>query len=79
MTTEMKNKIIEFIQTCNNMYSSYGDKAKCVSNRMTDTYNKNNWSCLVGEKYGLFHPVKNNLSYKYKYNNIDWIVYLGAY
>jgi hypothetical protein len=61
------------------MYSNNEDRAVCVSNRMSNTYNKNKWSCILGMEYGYNIVSIKNLSYKYKYNNIDWIVYLGAY
>ena len=72
----MSNKIIQFIQNCYNMYSNNGDRAQCVSTRMTNTYSKNKWSCIVGN-YGLY--IHQYVVYRYDYNNLLWLVYVGAY
>jgi hypothetical protein len=75
----MKQHFIEMIVYSYQKISKMPDRANYIANRMSDVYNKNKWSCIIGEKYGTFILSKQNLSYKYKYNNIDWIVYIGAY
>ena len=75
----MENKIIQFIQNCYNMYSDNEDRSKCVSNRMTNTYSKNKWSCVVGI-YGYYRLyIYQYVVYRYDYNNLVWVVYVGEY
>ena len=79
ITSEMENKIIQFIQNCYNMYSDNEDRSKCVSNRMTNTYSKNKWSCVVGI-YGYYRLyIYQYVVYRYDYNNLVWVVYVGEY
>ena len=63
------------IQNCDNKYSDYGDRAECVSNEMTTHYNKNKWSCILGN-YGA--NLWGYVFYTYTYDNIEWMVFLGA-
>ncbi len=65
------------IQNCYNEETDSKSKSKCVSDKMTTYYNKNKWSCIIGINYG--YNIWKYVIYKYTYQDIDWIVFLGAY
>ena len=43
---------------------------------MTDDYNKNKWSCIVGDNFGSF--IWKYVAYNYDYGGFKWTVFLGA-
>ena len=71
----MEQIINSKIHECYNEYSYYGDRAECVANYMTAVYNKNKWSCILGN-YGA--NIWGYAFYMYTYDNIGWTVFLGA-
>lgn len=80
ITDQMKKTIQELIVVSYQRTSNFEQRAKYVSDRMTEIYNKAYWSCVIGKSYyGYYVWYVNDLYYTYRYKNIDWIVFVGVY
>ena len=73
----MKDMIASFVRSCWDSYIQFVDMAKCVSQKMTAYYDNNKWSCIVGDNYG--SHIWSYVHYKYTYQDLGWIVFIGAY
>jgi hypothetical protein len=78
----MKQTIIELIVYSFQTYSNLQQRATYISGRMTQIYNKNNWSCVIGRintYYGASLMHVKNVYYSYRYKYFDWIIFIGNY
>jgi hypothetical protein len=80
----MKQHFIEMIVYSYQIYSKIPDRAYYISNRMSDVYNKNHWSCVIGNPsangvWGYRVWSANNLFYSYDYRNLRWAIFIGSY
>ena len=79
----MKQHFIEMIVYSYQTYSKIPDRANYISNRMSDVYNKNKWSCIIGNPksttiWGYKVRNANNLFYSYDYKSIRWAIFIGS-
>ena len=82
ITDEMKKTIQELIVYSYTKYSVFEQRAKYISDRMSEIYNKNKWSCVIGKSssyWGYYVYYFNDLYYTYTYKSIKWVVFVGAY
>ena len=82
ITNEMKSTIQELIVYAYSKFSDNGDKADYIANRMTQVFNKVQWSCIfvkTSNYYGYNIRVVNDLYYTHTYKNILWVVYAGTF
>ena len=82
ITDEMKKTIQELIVYSYTKFSVFEQRAKYISDRMTEIYNKNKWSCVIGKSssyWGYYVYYFNDLYYTYTYKSIKWVVFVGAY
>jgi len=82
ISNEMKSTIHELITYSYTHYSNFESRAKYVSDRMTQIYNKNKWSCVIGKSssyWGYYVWYVSDLYYIYTYKSIKWVVYSGIY
>ena len=84
ITSEMQSTIHELIVYAytNVKSGGYEAKARYITDRMSQVYNKARWSCLLAKTssyYGYYVRYINNLYYTYTYRSIKWIVFVGYY
>jgi myosin heavy subunit len=78
ITPEMKSTIHELITYSYAHSTNFEARAKYVSERMTQIYNKNKWSCVIGKTssyWGYYVWYFNEAYYLYTYKSIKWVVY----
>ena len=78
LTNEMKSDINLLVVDSYYKYSSYGERAKYISEEMGKKYNKHNWSCFISNNYGSLIWHIKNMYYKYTFNNLDYTIFIGA-
>ena len=77
----MKQTIHELITYSFAHYTNSESRANYISDRMSQIYNKNRWSCILGSTssyWGYYVRYVNDLYYVYKYKNIEWTVFTGS-
>ena len=82
ITDEMKKTIQELIVYSYTKFSVFEQRAKYISDKMSEIYNKNKWSCVIGKSssyWGYYVYYFNDLYYTYTYKSIKWVVFVGAY
>ena len=82
ITENMKKTIHELITYGYAHYSNNEARAKYISDRMSEYYNKAKWSCIFAKPssyYGYYVWYINNLYYTYRYKNINWVVFVGTF
>ena len=84
ITEQMKQHFIEMIVYSYQKISKMPDRANYIANRMSDVYNKNKWSCIIGNPrstgtWGYRVWNADNLFYSYDYKNFRWGIYIGKY
>ena len=80
LTSDMQSTIREIIVYAYSQYSNNESRAKYISDRMSQVYNKVKWSCLFAKTsayYGYNVWYVNNLYYVYTYKSIKWVVFSG--
>ena len=81
LTQDMKSTINELIVYSYNSYSDFEQRAKYIRNRMSQIYNKTQWSCILAKTnayYGYYVRYVNDLYYTYTYKSINWVVFTGS-
>jgi chromosome segregation ATPase len=82
ITSLMQSTIHELITYSYTHYSDFEARATYISKRMSEIYNKNQWSCIIGKTssyWGYYVRHVNDLYYTYTYKSIIWTVFTGFY
>ena len=79
VTDEMKTNIKNLVSSAYYKYSDNGERSKYISNEMKNKYNQHSWSCLISNDYGYYIWHINNMAYTYRYNNLDFTIFIGCY
>lgn len=77
----MKTTINELIVYSYNSYTDFEQRAKYISERMNQIYNKAYWSVILAKTtsyYGYYVWYLSEFYYTYTYKNINWIVFVGG-
>ena len=82
LNDQMKQTFHELVVFSFQNYKYCPDRAKYISDRMSQMYNKNSWSCIIGKAssyWGYYVWHVNSIYYSYRYKNFDWVIFIGHY
>ena len=82
ITSQMKSTIHELITYSYTHYSNFETRATYIADRMSQIYNKNRWSCVIGKSssyWGYYVRYVNDLYYTYTYKSVKWTIFTGFY